>query len=274
MKIPAPASEIKYWRVEQFFNIGFASYSLAHHSFPRHFHEHYVIELVTQGADQFYCNGKMLTAAPNELVFINPGEVHTGSTVDRPLHYFSISPSRNDLQGVAATLEKSLPQDFHFGNSLSVRPGLAHKMLLLFSTLESEEKDSMQYEELFLDFMSDLIDNACNDENIKRNTKDLRVQQLIDFMRTSFSEPLSLQQMAELVRVSPFYLIRLFRAATGLSPYEYLLVLRTEHAKELLQKGFSVQDAAWESGFYDSSHFNRAFKKMSATTPKIFRSSK
>ena len=102
----------------------------------------------------------------------------------------------------------------------------------------------------------------------------MRVQQLIDFIHASFTEQISLQQMAEQVRTSPFYLIRLFKAATGLSPYEYLLVLRIEHAKQLLEKGYAVQDAALESGFYDASHFNRLFRKVSGANPKIFRPSK
>jgi AraC-like DNA-binding protein len=277
MKVPAPTAEIKYWRSERFFNIGLASYTLMHHSFPRHFHEHYVIELVIQGADKYYCNGKTITASPNELVFINPGEVHTGSTLfDTRLHYYSISPRRNELQHVASILERSLPRDFSFQHSLLRQPQLAYKMLLLFHAVQTSCTESLECEELFLDFMNALIDNAsyASNDNFKTQRKDIRIQQLIDRMHASFTESLSLQQMAEQVRISPFYLIRLFRTATGLSPYEYLLNLRIEHAKQLLQKGHGVQDAALEAGFYDASHFNRLFRKISGTTPKIFRSSK
>ncbi|HEY6978539.1 MAG TPA: AraC family transcriptional regulator [Chitinophagaceae bacterium] len=276
MKISAPLTEIKYWRTKQFFNVGLASYTLSHHNFPRHFHEHYVIELVVKGADKFYCNGKTYTATPGELVFINPGEVHTGSTVsDTPLHYYSISPDRNELLQIASLLERSLPQDICFQHTLSLQSELAHKISLLFHGIQSSHTESLQCEELFLDFMNTLIDvTSASNNDFKTSAKDLRIQQLIDFIHASFIEPLSLQQMAEQVRISPFHLIRLFRTATGLSPYEYMLILRTEHAKQLLQKGYSVQDAAWEAGFYDTSHFNRMFKKMSGTTPKVFRSSK
>src|SRR6478609_1333850 len=138
MKISAPVVEIKYWRAEQFFNVGLASYKLTHHSFPRHFHEHYVIELVVDGADKFYCNGKTHTATRGELVFINPGEVHTGSTIaDASLHYYSISPDKNELQQIASMLERSLPQDFSFQYTLSHQPELAHKMQLLFRVVQS-----------------------------------------------------------------------------------------------------------------------------------------
>ena len=273
MKGPAPIVNIKHWRNENCFNIPFARYSLTHHSFPRHFHEHYVIQLVMRGTDNFYCNGGMHTAGEKELVFINPGEVHTGSTVsEEPLCYYSISPNIDQLQDIASILEKPLPRDFCFQNSKSQQPRLAKKMELLFNAIQCEA-ESLLCQQLFLDLMNDLL--ASGKEVSQSLTKnDGRVQQLIRFMRHSFTEPVSLQQMAEHTRMSPFHLIRVFKAATGLSPYEYLLTLRVEYAKHLLAKGRNVQDAALESGFYDTSHLNRMFRKVSGSTPKFFRLSK
>lgn len=277
MKAAIPLTEIKYWKKESFFDTGLASYKLSHHSFPRHFHEHYVIELVVRGADQFYCDGKMYMAAPHQIAFINPGEVHTGSTVsDNELHYYSVSPSGKSLQQIAALSGESLHNDFRFQHALTDQPLLVNKMLALFKALESPGTETLRCEELFIDFMNAAISNPSDityRDGIKRG-KDARILTLIDFMRGSFKKSLSLKQMADEANISPVHLVRLFKAATGLSPYEYLLVLRTEYAKLLLQKGHSVQDAAWESGFYDASHFNRLFRKISGATPKVFRSSK
>jgi AraC-like DNA-binding protein len=277
MKAAAPITKITYWQSKELCNIGFASYTLEHHSFPRHFHEHYVIELVVQGADQFYCNGKTQTAISNELVCINPGEVHTGSTAyDHPLCYYSIYPGKRELQQIASLLEIILPTDFCFQQLLSSQPQLATKMRLLFETILSVNPEAMQCEELFLDLMHPLLENIGSNANghFKALTKDVRIQHLIDYIHTSFTEPLSLQHMAAHINVSPYHLIRLFKSATGLSPYEYLLSLRMEYAKQLLQKGYSVKHAAWKAGFYDTSHFNRLFRKVSGTNPKVFRSSK
>lgn len=273
MNAPRPVAKIKHWRSDKLLAVGFSSYSLTHHSFPRHFHDHYVIQLVVNGADRFYCSGNTYQAAANELVFINPGEVHTGSAVGgKTLVYYSMSPSIEQLQQIASILEKPLQNDLSFANQSSNRSRLANKMRSLFHAIE-EDAQSLLSEELFLDFMNDLLDNGKGyDQTPKRC--DERVQELINIMRESFTEPLSLQQMSEVTRISPFHLIRLFKASTGLSPYEYLLTLRVEHARKLLTKGRSVQDAALESGFYDTSHLNRMFKKVSGSSPKIFRSSK
>ncbi len=80
--------------------------------------------------------------------------------------------------------------------------------------------------------------------------------------------------MAALVNLNPFHLTRLFKKTTGLTPYDHLLILRTEYARQLLGKGYKVQEAAREAGFYDSSHLNRSLRKIAGTSPKSFLSSK
>jgi AraC-like protein len=85
--------QCRLWRTPQFFNIELGQYKLSHHNFPRHFHNYYVIELVVSGLDRFYCQGQNHTATSGQLVLINPGEVHTGSTVDDTvLEYYSLYP--------------------------------------------------------------------------------------------------------------------------------------------------------------------------------------
>lgn len=273
MKAAKPTAEIKCWKNNSFPGTIFSGYRLLNHSFPKHFHEHYVIEAVVSGADKFFCNGKTHTATAHEIVFINPGEVHTGSTIlHNELHYYSITPAIKELQKIAVLLEKALPADFSFEQSLTNKPQLAQKMLLLFKTMETFGANCLQAEELFLDFMNEVLDCANKNSNTEiKSSKDKRVVQLINWIHSSFQEQLSLQQMAAYINVSVFHLLRIFKAATGLSPYEYLLILRMEHAKQLLQHGSSVQNAAWSAGFYDASHFNRLFRKLSGANPKNFR---
>jgi transcriptional regulator GlxA family with amidase domain len=146
---------------------------------------------------------------------------------------------------------------------------------LLFNSFTSAE-ESLKQQELFFDCMHELLQpaNYNDQQQLPASKKDSRIQLLIDFIRSHYKEDISLQQLADLVRLNPFHLVRLFKKPIGVSPYDYLLIIRAEQAKELLRKGFKVQDAATGSGFYDSSHFNRMFYKTTGTSPKSFRSSK
>lgn len=215
-------------------------------------------------------------AENNQLVLINPGEVHTGNTVsDTPLQYYSLYPGKNALEQVAALLGISLPGDFCFQRSLLDQSLLTQKFRLLFDSFASKQ-DTLRLQEIFFDCMYELLQPSHYNSYrpISDHQKDGRMQLLIAFLRSHFKEDISLQQMAGLVRLNPFHLIRLFKKSIGLSPYDYLLIIRTEHAKQLLRNGYKVQDAAIECGFYDSSHFNRMFYRIAGTSPKSFRSSK
>ena len=267
-------AQFSRWRTDHFFNIDFASYSFIQHCFPRHFHDHYVIELVLKGADNFYCAGKNYTAYANELVLINPGEVHTGSTIAGvPLQYFSFYPDKKALNDVSDALDLPLPNDFNFRKSRADSSRVTEKLQALYHSFISGS-DILQQEEIFFDCMYALLQCERKTPTKSNDTRDSRIKTLTDFIAIHFRENISLQQMARLVNLNSFYLIRLFKKNTGLSPYDYLLVVRTEWAKQLLRKGYRVQEAARQSGFYDTSHLNRSLRRIDATSPKSFLLSK
>jgi AraC-like DNA-binding protein len=277
VKTNTPQTRFSLWRSDRLFNIDFAGYDLSNHSFARHFHDHYVIELVTSGADRFYCNGKNYTAEKEQLVLINPGEVHTGSTIaGTPLQYYSLYPGKDALQQIAASLHLSLPRDFNFQQTLVQRSGLTGKFLSFFQLFHDDAVVSLQQEELFLECMHALLKSTLTPYSSSPpiDQKDKRVDRLIDFMHAHFKEEISLQQIAEQVALNPFHVVRFFKRSVGISPYEYLLIIRTEYAKQLLRQGYKVSDAALEAGFYDASHFNRLLRKFAGTSPKSFLLSK
>jgi AraC-like DNA-binding protein/mannose-6-phosphate isomerase-like protein (cupin superfamily) len=275
MKATGPIQQISLWRKEDLFNVDFASYRLSEHSFSKHFHSHYVIELVVNGTDEFYCNGKNFSAKKNQFVFINPGEVHTGSTASKtPLHYYSLYPDKNTLEKIALALEVHLPPDFSFNNTLQENSRLANKLELLFTSFQQPYSTPCKEEEIFVDFMYDLLSASNNDPIPEYSSEDARVNKLIDFISGNFKKQLSLQNFSDLVHLNPFHLLRIFKKATGLSPCDYLITTRIEFAKTLLRKGWLVQDAAMDAGFYDTSHFYRLFKRTTGISPKDYRSYK
>jgi AraC family transcriptional regulator len=83
----------------------------------------------------------------------------------------------------------------------------------------------------------------------------------------------TLEQMAAAARLSPYHFARQFKAATGLPPYQYVILRRVERAKQLLQAGtgLSLADIAARAGFSDQSQFSHHFKRLVGVTPGRFR---
>jgi len=99
------------------------------------------------------------------------------------------------------------------------------------------------------------------------------LRRIIERMRC-FSCDLSLQALAKESGYSRVHFIRMFRAATGDSPHNYLLNLKLERARELLKTpSLSLIEIALECGFSSHSHMSRLFRKSVGVTPSAYRRS-
>ena len=83
---------------------------------------------------------------------------------------------------------------------------------------------------------------------------------------------LSLDSLAEESGYSRAHFLRMFRAATGLTPHQYVLDLRLRRAQDYLrQKGSSIIDVAVSCGFSSQSHMTSVFRQRLEMTPAEFR---
>ena len=92
------------------------------------------------------------------------------------------------------------------------------------------------------------------------------------FMLEAYAQNLTVEQIAGVVNMSASFFSKLFKESTGFSPYDYLLTIRLDKAKELLQKtDDSVQNIAFKTGFNSASNFIYFFKKATGLSPLKFR---
>ena len=86
-------------------------------------------------------------------------------------------------------------------------------------------------------------------------------------------EPLSLTGLARTVGVHPVHLARSFRHVHACSVGEYLRRMRVGFAeRELASSDAPLSDVALRAGFCDQSHFSRTFKRLTGSTPAVWRS--
>lgn len=91
---------------------------------------------------------------------------------------------------------------------------------------------------------------------------ELRVRKMSAWAAERLQTPVSLDEVARHVGLSPGRARHLFVDQTGLPFRTYLLWLRLMRAVQLFSAGASLTSAAHEAGFSDSSHFSRTFRRM------------
>jgi AraC family transcriptional regulator len=100
-----------------------------------------------------------------------------------------------------------------------------------------------------------------------------KLHRVIEYIMESLEGSPTLEEMAKVVNLSPYYFARQFKAATGLAPYQFVITRRIERAQHLLRAngGLGLAEVAFRSGFANQSHFCLHFKRIAGVTPRRFR---
>jgi AraC-like DNA-binding protein len=94
------------------------------------------------------------------------------------------------------------------------------------------------------------------------------VQRALDFIEACFAEPISLSELAGIAGLSISRFAVRFSAEVGISPQQYVRLVRVRHAQRLLSGGVPPSLVAAEVGFFDQSHLCRHFKRVMGATPR------
>ena len=102
------------------------------------------------------------------------------------------------------------------------------------------------------------------------------VEQIVNYFEDHYAEKISLDQIAENMYLSPFYISKIFKSETGDTPIRHLINIRLERAKELLEHdwGGSIQEVAACVGYDDAYHFSKLFKKRYGVSPSQVKKAK
>lgn len=98
------------------------------------------------------------------------------------------------------------------------------------------------------------------------------VHQITNLIDESFSMPLTIEDIAKKVYLSPNYVRTLFKDKMGETILEYLTRMRIQHAAELLKdKSKKIHEISTAVGYENVSYFCSVFQKFKGTTPNEYR---
>lgn len=94
---------------------------------------------------------------------------------------------------------------------------------------------------------------------------------LKEYMEQHYSEKISNQDLAEKFGFVENHLRKLFKGRYGMSPMDYLQMIRIAKSKELLRENMPVKVVAQRVGFQDALYFSKIFKKIEGCSPREYR---
>lgn len=98
------------------------------------------------------------------------------------------------------------------------------------------------------------------------------VDRAIMYIQSHLTEKLSVEEISANAGYSASYFSHIFSEETGMSPYQFVMKSRIEHAQQLLKTSrLAVQEIAFQCGFNSAANFCYTFRRMSGMSPHEYR---
>lgn len=235
--------------------------SLSTHVYPWHYHSCYTIVLVVNGAMKYVYREKELIVKSNQILVINPFTSHYNLPIEN-CEYKAVF-----LPVYCVSNEEYNHAIIQFENTMGSNEKLFNKLLLIIENIKTltTRKECIAIEQATTRLLFQYFKYQTKTVSINK-----RIIPAIEFIKNNLDTKLTITAIAKTCHLSRFHFQRLFKENTGLTVHEYIQQQRTAFAKSLLQKGNKITDTCFETGYFDPSHFNKAFKKMWVAKPSQF----
>jgi AraC-like DNA-binding protein len=244
-------------------------------SFERHFHLDFHIGLMTDGAQQQRFNGKPALHVPGSIALMPPGEIHDGTAVDGGACTLKTFRLSQELVASVAQEISGHHREPELAGALLEDPLLAGHLLRLHDLMrQSDGASGLQVQAEWLTLLEYLLSRsrAIVPERIQGALSQSQWERVRDYCFSHLSEKITLDELAGVCGLGRFQFLKQFRQTIGMTPHAWLLRLRLERACALLSGSAQpIAMIAQEVGFYDQSHFNRAFRQAYGVAPSCYK---
>ena len=134
-----------------------------------------------------------------------------------------------------------------------------------------QDNSSLEEKSLFIQTIWIRMKHFCRDISSKDAIHPV-LQKAVNLIHTRLNDLPAVNEIARLAGISPSHLNLLFRKNFGTGVSEYVISMRLEKAKLLLQNPYlNIAETAVMCGFNDPNYFSRLFRKKTGKTPGEYR---
>jgi AraC-like DNA-binding protein len=97
--------------------------------------------------------------------------------------------------------------------------------------------------------------------------------QINSYIEDHIYDKLSLEDLAQIVHINKFGFAKKFKALTGMTPMNYVLMRKIFSSKALIKSNLELTEIAYQYNFTDMAHFSKTFKRFIGISPSKYKES-
>ncbi|MFC0215991.1 helix-turn-helix domain-containing protein [Paenibacillus chartarius] len=259
--------------------------ALSHHMPLNHFHSTFEMYYLMSGKRAIFIKDRTIVIHEGDIVIISPNILHRTINADLPEHErLIVNIHESCMASVKGTYDDILQPLFE-KEYLIVKCSLQDRLsieALAQSILQEVQHQRPGFDLYAQTSVLQLLIICCR--HIKQSSMEPlespspmheRISEVVRYINSHYMQELSLHLLAETFYVSPYYLSRFFKEATGFTFVEYVNSVRVKEAKKLLESSkMKAGQIAKKVGFGSVTHFGRVFKSVTGHSPLFYRQGK
>jgi AraC-like DNA-binding protein len=225
---------------------------------------------IEKGSGDFRYEGKRFVGKEGDLIILHPlSDIEGKSSIDDPLKGISICFSNLHINGnqKGFLIESTELPIIHLQEE---KLEIHYYLQALLSEYDAKHAG---YQDVISSILQTIVIKVSRLlENGNQTSLSSVCLEVKKYIEENFRQELTLNDLANLVYVSPYHLAHVFKEEVGLPPIQYMIHCRIEEAKRLLEhSNLSVREIASVIGYENANYFNLLFKKVIGSPPGKFR---
>ena len=242
-----------------------------------HWHKELEMIYMIKGHLDVTVNGKKRSLDDDGLLFCNSEDIHTTNIEDDNRHnrYIVVQLSYEYLREFC---DKVDGLSFNVDSNPKAAERIKESLRKLVDYCENgkyQYVNLLKYSEILKIYHVLLSECSTSKKNAylsKSPGNFSYAKRVLEYIGENYKNEISLNDMADLVGLSPAYFSKYFKNITGTSFTHYLNGIRLDYAiKDMLARNSSVTEAALENGFPNVKSFITMCKKVYGSTPAQYK---
>ena len=236
-------------------------------SFPKHFHKTFCISLIHKGIEQIDFENQSLFTEAGSISITNPYEVHSNPLIDNDSYlkfdtiYIPNDVMKHVLNG----------KNIKFINRQITSKKANQLLLELKNALDTKNETVIEF--TLSQFVNVLKVYSQENEKEYSGLNFNSYHQINSYIENHIYDKISLDELSKIVNINKFGFAKKFRALTGMTPMNYVLMRKIFSSKKSIKSSSELTEIAYQYNFTDIAHFSKTFKRFIGISPKKYRES-